>query len=182
MNFKRFIALLILLAASDALMGFEREDYEEEAGASSSFLLNPSDDVYGIGLGGGTWLKGTPVFGDYSVRLFRNGIEDAFYGGIGLTIRIMPHWMLAPFAGAGGSYSHSLSRGASEKSARMFSSAGEEAERGRSYWAVEVETGFRFWCGGRLGFLELNFRRLWPSLEDGRHGYWLIGIGMRPGI
>ena len=57
-------ALLGLCAVvSLSAWGFEPEEYEEDAGASFAFLLNPEDDIYGISVGAGTWLKGTPVFG-----------------------------------------------------------------------------------------------------------------------
>jgi hypothetical protein len=177
---KRHCRLLVIVAAIHVCCllparGFEREDYEEDAGSSFAFLLNPEDDIYGISFGAGTWLKGTPVFGDYFIRIFSNDIEDAYYSGLGMTFRLMPHWKFAPFVGAGGSYNHSLSRGSTEPD--MFSSMEAERlpSRGDSYWGGHAEAGFRLWIKNRLQLFEIMGRYTWSSLE-GERDYWLVGI------
>ncbi|GAF97353.1 unnamed protein product [marine sediment metagenome] len=152
---------------------FEREDHEEEAGESFAFLLNTEDDIYGISMGSGTWLKGSPVFGDYFLSLFSNRIEDAFYSAVGMTIRLMPHWTVAPFAGGGGSYNFSWASEPSDDD--------ELPDRGASYWGAHVEAGVRVWSGGKVGLVELMGRYTWSSLSGDRD-YWLIGLSTRPGI
>jgi len=190
-RFSCFFSCLFLLCAVPAakarLWGdwgewedeWRREDYEEAAGGSFSFLLNPQDGIYGIGFGDGTWLKGAPVFGDYFLTAFRNDIEDAVYSNVGLTIRLMPRWTFAPFVGAGGSYNFSLSN----KSEDDFEpqDPDELPDRGESYWGGHVEGGFRLWTGGKLQLFELMYRQTWSSL-DGERNYWLVGISTGVGI
>ena len=162
------IGLCVLL--SGPVLAFDREDYEEEACGTFAFLFNTEDEVYGIGFGSGTWIKDSPVFGDYFISLFSNGIEDAFYTGLGMTIRIMPHWSVAPFVGGGGSYNFSWASDTDDDE--------ELEDRGASYWAGHAEAGVRVWTGGRLGLIELLGRYTWSSLE-GERDYWLIGLSTR---
>lgn len=179
------VALLGAVAASAGIGDddWDREKYEEDAGSSCSFLLNPQDGVYGIGLGAGTWIRGTPVFGDYFLSMFANGIEDAWYGGVGMTIRLMPHTRLAPFMGGGGSYNHSMKGGGDDSGPGVIDVPDSEgpSDRGDSYWAWHGEAGVRFWLSNRAGLIELMGRQTWTSLEGDR-GYWLIGIGTGTGF
>jgi hypothetical protein len=176
-------ALLSLLLLACGAQAFEAEDYEEEAGSSFAFLGNPADEIYGMSLGFGTWLKGTPVFGDYFVRLLKNGIEDSVYSGLGMTFRLMPHWRLAPFVGAGGGYDASLSNRAKEDEFQTQPRDPEELpERGESYWGGHVESGVRLWTGNRIRLLELMGRYTWSSLSSDGHDYWLVGISTAAGI
>ena len=161
---------------------YDREDYEEPAGASFAFLLNPSDDVWGIGIGSGTWLVDTPIFGDYFVRLFYNGLEETTYSGIGMTLRIMPHWRVAPFVGAGGSYNYAFSRSeASSDDATLVVHGDDYSEMGHSYWGGHAEAGLRVWFNSRLQLFELMGRYTWSS-NEGDRDYWLIGISTGVGI
>jgi len=186
-NISRQCKTLLLVLAISLFGGFargasiwdedyDREDYEEPAGASFAFLINPSDNIWGIGVGSGTWLVNTPVFGDYFVRLMQNGLEETTYGGIGMTIRIMPHWTVAPFVGSGGSYNYSFDQ--TEEDSGDTSSVvqvGDDSETGRSYWGGHAEAGIRVWYKSRTRLLELMGRYTWSSSE-GDMDYWLIGI------
>ena len=154
---------------------FRGEDLEEPAGAGYAFIASPGDDIYGLSTGWGVWIKNTPVFGDYFVSFFENGIEDAFYTGFGLTIRLMPHWRVAPFAGAGGSYNYSW-----KTKTGTVQPADQPADRGDSYAAGHVETGVRVALPNRARMVEVSGRYTWTSLEGNRN-YWLVGIGVGAG-
>jgi len=170
-------SLLLVLALTVAFpvtgfSEFNREDYEESAGGSFSFFFNTEDDIYGISVGDGTWLKNTPVFGDYSLSLFSNGAEDSWYSGAGMTIRIMPHWTFAPFVGAGGSYNYSFKR---REENLIFYEENTIDDRGDSYWGSHAEAGLRVWTKSKARLLEISTRYTWNSL-DGERDYWQIGI------
>jgi len=161
--------LTLLLPAAYAYdwSSYNVEDFEESAGAIGCFEFNPAEDIYGISAGDGTWLTGTPVFGDFFLPVFWNGIEDALYAGVGMTIRIMPHWKFAPFAGGGASYNLSLT-GTDESE---FS----ETPRGESYWGGHTEGGVRIQTA--RGFYEALGRFTWSSSEVEDSDYWTVRIG-----
>ncbi len=178
--------ILTFRAPGHADWEMDHADYEEPAGASFAFLLNPADDIYGISVGSGVWLRGTPVFGDYFIRLYHSGIEDTVYSGIGMTFRLMPHWRLAPFIGVGGSYDYSLSN---PGETNTVGSAGvgvgtmaEPIDRGDSFWAGHVESGVRLWLANRVGLLEVFGRFTWTSFEEDDRDFWLMGIGTGMGF
>jgi hypothetical protein len=161
---------------------YNREDYEEPAGPSFAFLLNPADDIWGISVGAGTWLTGTPIFGDYFARLFHNGIEEATYSGLGMTLRLMPHSTVAPFVGAGGSYNYSLTTVESHTGDTTLVVHGKNYSAvGKSYWGGHVETGVRVWFSSRLQLLEVMGRYTWSG-NEGDRDYWLVGISTGVGI
>lgn len=175
------------IAVSSA-RGYEREDYEEESAASFQVVLNPDDGVYGVSFGAGTWLRGTPVFGDYFLGLFQSDIEDAWYSNVGMTIRVMPHWRVAPFIGAGGSYNYSWSgevNASSEPQPAPLGLTEEELaqlpDRGESYWGGHVEAGIRLHLPEPLYLFEAMGRYTWVSL-DGDREYWLVGISTGTGF
>jgi hypothetical protein len=173
------VALLSIATPSRA---FDPEPYEEPAGGSFAFLLNPDDQVYGISGGSGTWLRGTPIFGDYFISLFSNEIENAVYSGVGMTIRIMPHWQIAPFIGGGGSYNYSFSHGSTtDSSVTTTVTTDEWPDRGDSYWAAHAEAGVRVWFSNRLQLFEIMVRKNSTSLEGDRD-YWLVGISTGVGL
>lgn len=172
------ILLMALLISSAARAEFNREDYEESAGGSFSFLLNPEDDIYGMSFGDGTWLKGAPVFGDYQISLFSHGAEDSWYSAMAMTIRIMPRWRFAPFVGGGGSYNYSFKR--QEENVLLYEENTVD-DRGDSYWGGHAEAGFRIWLNNRVRLLELSARYTWTDL-DGERDYWLAGITTGAGI
>ncbi|MBN2302360.1 MAG: hypothetical protein JXN60_07595 [Lentisphaerae bacterium] len=175
-NISLLLTVMSLFLVSCKSWGYEREDYEEDAGASFSFLMNYEDDIYAVCVGSGTWLRNTPIFGDYFVRYVANALEDAAYSGVGMTMRIMPHWTLAPFIGAGGSYNYRLS---------VFSAVqdefSEQSSKGNSYWGGHVECGFRLWMDNKVRLFELLVRQTWSS--NGRdHDYWLVGFATGTGF
>ncbi len=163
---------LVFIYAPVAKAEFNREDYEEPAGSSFSFFLNSEDDIYGISVGDGTWLKGTPVFADYQIRLFSNGAEDSWYSGMAMTLRVMPHWKIAPFVGGGGSYNYSFKR--REENLFLYEENTVD-DRGDSYWGGHTEAGLRIWLNNRVRLLEFSARYTWSSL-DGDRDYWLAAI------
>lgn len=187
-NFRTIgFVLAALLFIAGTACAYEREEYEEDAGASFQVIFNSEDDIYGIGFGAGTWLTGTPVFGDYFIGLFQSGLEDAWYSNIGMTLRIMPHWTVAPFVGGGGSYNHSFENGDNESDISTGSSTltynGETIipSRGDSYWGGHAEAGLRIWLPQPVQLIEVFGRYTWTSLQ-GEHDYWLVGISTGTGF
>ena len=161
---------------------YERRDYEEPAGASFAFLLNPADDIWGIGIGSGTWLVNTPVFGDYFVRIFYSGVESNTYSGVGMTLRIMPHWTVAPFVGAGGSYNYAIDQAEVDSSESSCVVDGKDySGLGSSYWGGHVEAGVRVRFKSRLQLLEVMGRYTWSS-NRGDRDYWLVSISTGVGL
>jgi hypothetical protein len=166
-----------LLAGSIWDDDYKREDWEEDAGSTFMAQFNPADGTYGICFGAGTWLKGTPVFGDYGMSILRNGKESAWYAGAAMTIRLMPHWSAAPFVGAGGSYNYSS---AGENT--VVPVAGEIPDRGDSFWGWHAEAGFRLWLPNRARLIEFMGRRVWTGLSGLDRDYWLFGIATGTGF
>jgi hypothetical protein len=175
------LAAAATLAAPACALDLEPDENEESAGASFHVQANPSDRVYGLGFGGGLWLRGTPVFGDYFLSLISNGIEDAFYSGVGMTIRIMPHWRTAPFVGGGGSYNYAFSTNHTHAASSSTGSTGSARSRlegrGESYGAGHVEAGLRFWFEAPLRMVEVLGRYTW-SFRPGDRDYWLVGLSI----
>jgi hypothetical protein len=184
-------ALLLALAIlgltpppAGASMWEEQEEREVPAGTSFTFQFNPADEIYGISAGYGLYVVDTPFFGDYFLTLFNNELEQAFYTGLGMTVRVMPHWKVAPFVGGGGSYNFSLSSGNNDSSIVIDNGQAtleETNPRGESYWGGHVETGVRFRFASRIQLLELSGRYTWSSAE-GDVNYWLVGISVGAGI
>jgi len=159
---------------------FRHEDYEEEAGSSFAFLFNPSDAVYGIAFGSATWLKHTPICGDYFLDILSNGLEDRWYAGMGMTLRLMPHWTVAPFVGIGGSY-HQAAGGDRQEATDDGETPEKPSDRGESYWGWHVEGGLRWWTGGPIQLIEIMGRQTMPNLEGDRD-YWTLGISTGTGF
>ncbi len=149
-------AALLLVTGAWAL---DPELYEEDAGLSFSFQMNPVESIYGVAFEQGTWLVNTPVFGQYFLTTFYSGPEEALYGGVGLILRLMPHWNLAPFAGAGASFN--------------YSGWTMDAD---NYFGGHAEGGFRLWFGDRMHFLELLGRQTFSSINRD-HDYWIVSLG-----
>jgi hypothetical protein len=160
--------------------GFRHEDFEEDAGATFMVLFNPADDIYGIAFGSATWLKNTPICGDYFMDIVSNGIEDEWYAGLGMTLRLMPHWTVAPFVGVGGAYNHSAGDGEAETPQTGEPVEGP-ADRGDSVWSWHVEGGIRWWIGGAIQLVEVMGRQTMPNLEGDRD-YWTVGISTGTGF
>jgi hypothetical protein len=170
--------VIALLCPTLPMCAWEAEDYEEPAGASFAILVGPADEWYGISFGSGVWLKDSPVFGDYFVRLFHSGSTDTWYSGVGMTIRLMPRTVVAPFVGAGGSYNYAFSEASTNETAQVVS---EDADHDRSFWAGHVEAGCRVWIGVPWRLLEVFGRQSWTSLDD-TESTWLIGISTGAGF
>jgi len=170
-------AWLVVAAAGQAAEFWddEEEDREEYAGAMGTFLFNPADGIWGLSAGWGVWIKNTPVFGDYFVSVFHNGLEGATYSGIGMTARLMPHWAVAPFVGAGGSYNPSLS-GKRDDEAAPAEGGAAVADKGESYWAGHVEGGVRVGPSQWRSFFEASGRYTWTTSSGDDPAYWLIGL------
>jgi hypothetical protein len=167
------------IAMAVALVGgvqaYEREDYEEPAGQSASFQLNPVDQVYALNAEDGTWLANTPVFGQFFISFLWDGLEDNFFTGVGMMFRLMPHWDLAPFVGVGASYNHTLG----ESSTNSASSASADENSGTKtdyFWGLHAEGGLRYWFSSRQHFVELFARQTWNTAQNGQ-SYITGGIG-----
>ena len=175
--FALFCLLTLLPGHPCFAFSLDADEIEEPGGEGFTVLLNPDAGVYGVSGNSATWIRGAPVFGDYFVALFWNDIEEAFYAGVGLTVRAMPRWRVAPFLGAGGSYNHSFTVAADEDPAdENFLDS-----RGSSYWGGHVETGVRFGSEGVFQYLEVLLRYTWSTL-DGDRDYWLLGVGSGSGL
>ena len=160
----------------------EHEDREVPAGTSFAFQCNPVDSIYGISAGYGMYVVDTPFFGDYFLTLFNSDLAKAFYSGVGMTVRVMPHWRVAPFVGGGGSYNFSFSSSKNESTNGNGPTVDQTAgPRGESYWGGHVETGVRFRIPHRIQFIELSGRYTWTSAQ-GNVDYWLVGISVGAGI
>jgi hypothetical protein len=174
--------LALGLAAGGASFGdadWDREAYEEPAGGSFVWVANPEDGVYGGAVGDGTWLKGAPVFGDYFMGFFHSDLEQSWYANLGMTLRLMPRWRLAPFVGAGGSYNQSLSAGRGGPG--TLEDGTEVDDLGRSFWGGHVEAGARLWLPNRVQLIEVFVRQTWTTL-DGDREYWLVGLATGTGF
>lgn len=156
--------------ASD-LLDFEGEDYETPAGALAFFECNPADSVYGLGFADQTWLKNAPILGDFFFTLFYNDLEEMTYLGFGLSLRLMPHWRVAPFVGGGGSLNLALADAKSNTEADET----EEADPGASYGAGHVEAGVQ-WAQTE-GVIEILARWVASSSELPESDYGLIRLG-----
>lgn len=165
-------ALLLPLALTECSAGFasgyDVRDYEEPAGLSFGFDFNPADDIYGLHAGNGTRIPETWLVGEYFFSLFSNGIEEGFYGGFGLSLRLMPRRRVAPFIGGGGSYNQILSR--SNDTATPLNELAE------SYFDGMAETGVRF--NGTRYFYEAQVSYHWSSSDKENADYPLARIGM----
>jgi hypothetical protein len=179
------IAVFLWFSAPGLLAGsiwdddYRREDYEEDAGSTFMLQFNPADKVYGMCFGAGTWLKNTPIFGDYGIDVLRNGIEEQWYGGVAMTMRLMPHWTAAPFVGVGGSYHYA---GTGAQTNAPPGAAAEPEDRAASYWAWHVEGGIRFWMPNRVRLVELMCRYVMTSLSGDDRDYWIAGFATGTGF
>ena len=169
------LVLSLVLSSSGSLLDDDKPK-EESAGTSFSVFVNGTDRIYGAAFGTGAWITGTPVFGDMFFSGFSNDIEDSSYSGVGMTIRIMPHWGFAPFIGAGGSYNYSLSDKTDSSTNNPADPVDKIEDRGESYAAGHAETGFRIWMSNRVRLFEVLGRYTWSGHGRDRD-YWLVGIG-----
>jgi hypothetical protein len=169
-NLALVAAVLLLGAAS---LRADPDDREEPAGGAAGILVDPSGEHWGLSIESDMWLRGTPVFADYFGRLIWNDVEEDWYAAAGLSLRLMPHWSVAPFVGSGGSYNQAMSA-SSEQDTETEDA--EPADRAESYWSGHVESGIRFWLPSRYHMLEFIGSYNWTSLEGEDRDYWLVGI------
>jgi len=185
LEMRAMMVLVLLGLIAQCVYGFDSDwdfngtAYEEPAGSSCALLGSPDGDVYGLSFGDGTWIRDTPIFGDFGLSLFENRKEDAVFGGVSMTLRIMPHWKLAPFVGAGGSFNYALTSGNASGSSSSIpaETIAEKAASGsaESYWGGHVEGGARLWIDSGIRLIEVFGRYTWSSIGQDSN-YWLIGI------
>ena len=166
---RRFLVLVLCLLPA-ALPAYNVEDWEEPGGMSFSVQGNPDGGRYGISFEDATWLAKTPVIGQFFLNAMRHGDIDSSFGGIGMIFRVMPHWRVAPYIGAGASYNQLLD-GNSETSEST-----PEDERVGSTWAGHAEGGVRIGLPGLFHFLEIYGRQTWSEVEA-VGAYWTAGFG-----
>ena len=167
----RFI-LLVLAAGLASVRGFayDVEDYEAPGGMSFSVQGSPQDSVYGICFEDATWLVNTPVIGQFFLNTLRHDRIDSTFGGVGMILRIMPHWRFAPYAGGGASYNYLF--GSDEEDQNKL----PEEERIESTWAGHAEGGVRVSLPGSIHFFEVYARQTWSAVEAVGN-YWTLGFG-----
>ena len=171
-GWRAMLAAAVLAFAVCRAYGYEAADHEEPGGQSISLAYGPAEDVRAFGFGAGTWLRNTPVLGDYAATFFTTGWSEGFWGGVGMTLRVMPHSVYAPFLGVGGSYNHAFGEQQDKESDDGRSVASE-------FWAGHVEGGIKFRIPHVAGFFELALRETWTS-ADGRD-YLLCVLRMGQG-
>ena len=173
-------AVPVLLLIAQLCYGFDDDfdgrDWEEPAGATCSVLVSPEGGVYGLAFGEGVWLKHTPIYGDFSLSIFKNDNADAIFSGIGMTIRVMPRWKLAPFVGGGGSFNYPFASSAGSQSGIPAETVATVATHGgRSYWGGHAEAGVRLWLDSTIQLVETFCRYTWSS-DGPAADYWLVGV------
>ena len=154
-----------------SVWGFEREDYEEPAGISFSITANPSDEIYALEFESGTWLIDTPLLGELVLTLVSSGPGDVYFSGVGMIFRIMPHWIVAPYAGGGGSYNHVFSG-----SFTNTVEHGEVRSEDVNFWSGHAQAGVRITLHGVTQFIDVYGRQTWTSTQQ-RWDYWTVGLG-----
>ncbi len=164
---RRWAAALWVALACGAVHAFDPEYYEESAGISIGAQMDVKGNVYGFSAESGTWLTGTPVFGQMFLTMLNNKTNETWYGGVGMIFRVMPHTDLAPFVGAGAGYYHPLNDSAD---------GGDDPNAPEAYWGGHAEAGVRWWFGERTRFLELLGRETFRDEESGGN-YTIVGIG-----
>ncbi len=171
-----FVGALLLALWTSPTAAYDVENYEEAGGGAISFWINPVDTLYGLSLDNSVWLRQTPIMATYFLATFWTGKEEAWYSGIGLTLRIMPHWRFAPYAGGGGSYNLSMMKGDQDDLDPEIDDWGE------SFWAWHAEGGLRITFPRKRSALELGFRYTWPSLDGDSREYWMGIISLVEGF
>lgn len=152
-----FLTALIVLISINVASAYDVTDYEEDAGISIAGFYDPAGDVYGGGFESGVWLKGAPIFGELFGHWYANKLQDGNYYSVGMTLRLMPRWMVAPFIGGGGSYN-----GLTSDRDRRLSADPEYRRPDRSYWKGHAEAGLRMWYG-QAQFIEGGYRYHWTA-------------------
>ncbi len=169
-----FLLPLLFACGPLTVAAYDVRDYEEDAGVSVALMRDTGGDVYGGGFESGVWLRGAPVFGEIFGHWLANRLQDGNYYSVGMTLRLMPRWDVAPFLGGGGSYN-------GRTSDRNRGTPGEPGfrEADRSYWKGHAEGGARVWFGAkRLQFFEASYRHHWTETgTDFNYGWIAIEYG-----
>ncbi len=154
-----------------------RSDYdvdkiEESAGMSLAIFRDLSGDVYGGGYETGVRIVDTIIFGEIFGHWMFNRIENGTYYSVGVALRLMPRWDVAPFAGVGGAYNGLLS----DRNDRLEEPAPRPAQ---SYWSAHAEGGLRYWFGAHNHFIEATYRHHYSdSGSDYEYGWLAIEYGL----
>ncbi len=164
-------SLIVLISAGTAF-AYDVADYEEDAGISVAGLYDPGGDVYGGGFESGVWLKGAPIFGEIFGHWYVNKLQDGNYYSVGMTLRVMPRRIVAPFIGGGGSYN-----GLTSDRDRRWSAHPDYRRPDRSYWKGHAEAGLRLWYN-QAQFIEGGYRYHWTATgNDFNYGWASIEFG-----
>lgn len=175
MNF-RLSRMIVAVAAAGITVwavtatAFEAEDYEEQEGLCFSVYGNPSVGAWSFGFEDGTRLINTPIMGQAFLHALRLRESDSWYGGLGMTIRILPRIKIAPFVGAGGGYYYSW---ASEDRDTVRSNS--ERVSPESFWGGIVEGGVRVGLLDEIHFFDFSVRHVWNG-SNSRLNFWAGGI------
>ncbi len=164
------LACQLWTAGACRALAFEAEDYEEPAGLCFAVYGNPAVGAWSFGFEDGTRLVNTPIMGQAFLTVLRLERSAAWYGGIGMTLRLMPQWRLAPFVGGGGGYYHTS---ANEESAVRPSDPNDIPAE--SFWGGIVEGGVRADLPGRSHFFDFSVRHVWNS-SNSRLNFVAAGI------
>lgn len=166
-----------LTAAATDWSRFSADKVEEPAGGGGMLEINPVDTIYGFYYVDSTRLKHAPVAGNFEVGLLYNGIEEAIYGSVGMTLRIIPRTRLAPFIGGGANYNPSIARYGNW----VVTEEGQRVEQGDSYWAGFAEAGVRI-RGPYQTYYEFGGRYIWTDSDLDDAEYWSLRIGYGVGF
>ncbi len=166
--------LLLIVCGPLSASAYDVRDYEEAGGFSFALVGDPGRDVYGAGFESGVWLTGTPVFGEIFGHWLANRLQDGNYYSVGITLRLMPRWDVAPFVGGGGSYNGLTS----DRNRRIIGDP-DFRETDSSYGKGHAEGGARIWFGPeRLHFFEASYRYHWTETgSDFNYGWIAIEYG-----
>ena len=150
---------------------YDVNEIEESAGMSLSIFRSTDGDVYGGGYETGVRIVNTPIMGEIFGHWLSNDIEEGNFYSVGVTLRLMPRWDIAPFAGGGAAYNGLLSD-------RSDSFASPPPRPAQSYWSFHVEGGLRLWFGTHRHFIEGTYRQHYSDAgSDFAYGWVAIEYG-----
>jgi len=169
-----FGVFALFLAPFVMAQSYDVRHYEESAGLSVAGFYGESGDIYGGGFESGAWLTGTPVFGELFGHWFSHKKEAGNYYAVGMSLRILPRWTVAPFAGGGAAYNRLLSEQAVDQRADPARSPES------SYWTAFADAGLRIWINDQRTFLEGTYRYHWSNLDTHKTYGWIsLEFGQR---
>jgi len=161
-------------ATASSLFGsdYDVDKIEESAGMSLAIFRSTDGEIYGGGYETGVRIVNAPILGEIFGHWLSNDLEEGNFYSVGVTLRLMPRWDVAPFAGFGAAYNGLIS----DRSDDFASPLPRPAQ---SYWSGHVEGGLRLWFGVNRHFIEGTYRHHysdagrdyaygWASIEYGR--------------